>query len=690
MKPVRTVGIQLFLVLIAIMLLWPEPSVLAAPYEGYNYNSKGEPTPAPLPYLPEAEYSGEQLGVGGFTNPEDFYITDSGDIYIADTGNNRIVQLNKDFQLVKIISHFILLEKEEGFNRPAGITVGNNGNLFIADTGNARIVELDADGKFVRIIGAPQHNVIPEGFRYVPIKLAVDAAGRIYVVGQGSFEGILEFDTAGRFKGFLGVNKVVFNWVDLFWKRVMTKEQQAQMILFIPMEFNSVALDQDGFLLATSKSSTTESIKRLNPSGIDVLRRQGYFVPSGDVDTANTGTASGASTIVAATSDESGMYSILDSKRGRIFTYDRDGNLLYQFGLIGDQIGNFKVPIQISMMGERVVVLDYGSNQLIVFGPTRYGGAIRQAVIESDLGNREQSVAAWDEVLKLNSNLEIAWLSRGRAELQQGNNLAAMQHFKTGMHQQYYSRAFERFRKEFVWDNFNSIMLGLVIAGIGLFFIRRLAIRRLDEPGAIRIGWYAMFHPLKGFWDIKYERKGHLGAALAILAALSLFVLIRQQFSGFIFSPHSGSEPVNTLKEISLVIAPFLLWCVANWSLTTLMDGEGKFQEIVIATSYAMLPLVLVQLPLLALSRIMTLQEASFYYLFESVIYIWCGILLFVGMMVVHQYSVSKTIATMLLTCLVIAILIFLALLFFSLAQQMMAFVNIIFNEIRFRIGEEI
>lgn len=36
---------------------------------------------------------------------------------------------------------------------------------------------------------------------------------------------------------------------------------------------------------------------------------------------------------------ENGMFSILDANRGRVFTYDNTGMLLYIFGTYGDMAG---------------------------------------------------------------------------------------------------------------------------------------------------------------------------------------------------------------------------------------------------------------------------------------------------------------------------------------------------------------
>ncbi|MGI2297806.1 YIP1 family protein [Paenibacillus sp. GXUN7292] len=673
--------------LFSILLLLPSlTSVLSAvPYEGYNYSWRGTPEPAPVPYVFEARLTGEQLGVGGFRNPEDMVITSDNRIYVLDSGNNRIVQVGADFHVERVIDSFTAHGVLDHFATPQGLFVAQNGHLYVADTGNKRIVELTAAGEFVRAIGQPEADILPANFVYQPIKLTVDSAGRPYVIAKGVFDGIMQFDAGGTFTGFMGVNKVQFSLADLFWKRMMTKEQRSKMVLFVPIEFNHVAIDEDGFIFATSAEQSEEPVKRLNPSGIDVLKRSGYWPPMGDKIYSFTGTRSDPSSIHYVTPDKNGIYSILDQTRGRIFTYDRDGNLMYTFARFGEQQGTFKSPSAVAMLGDRMAVLDKGMNHISLFKPTLYGQAVRSAVIHTDEGDSDLAVEAWHQALELNNNLELAYIGIGKAELRRGNYIEAMQYFKQGMHQEYYSRAFAHYRKEYMWDNFGTILASLAAIVILLIAVRKIVRKRAGEPQAVGMAWYTMFHPFKGFWELKYENKGRVWFSLVLVFLLAFLYVIKHQYNGFLLNP---IPPVYVLGQAKFVLIPFFLWCVANWSLTTLMDGEGKFKEIVVAGAYALCPLILVQVPLIILSNTLTIPELPFYNLLEAVAWLWFLGLLFVGMLTIHQYTVGKTIVTSFLTLIVIGIILFLALLFFSLLQQTLSLGTTIFKEIIFRIGE--
>jgi hypothetical protein len=679
------------LIIVVLLFGMAAAPVLAASDDTYNYSYWGQAVPAPSPYAFTKVMYGQDWKIGNLSSPQDLFVGKDRNIYIADTGNNRIVILDEQFRVVHVIAEFDNNGKKDTFNQPEGVFHDSGGHLYVADTQNRRLVELNDQGVLVRVFGEPKSTLLREGFQYMPIKLAVDKAERIYVISRGSYEGIMEFDTDNVFSGFIGTNRVKFNPVDLFWKRISTKAQREQMQQFIPLEFNNIDIDADGFIYTTtSEESSERPIKRLNLSGVDILRSRGYFPPKGDINTLNVGSSPGSSIIVDIASDVGGMYSALDSKRGHIFTYDKDGNLLYEFGGLGSEQGKFRTPSAIAMLDERMLVLDKDNNRLTVFGPTRYGSEIREAVTSLYNGKTEQSTAAWRKVLQLNANFEVGYIGIGKSLLKKGDNREAVKYFKLGNNREYYSEAFKRYRKDIVFEYFGRIVLAVVLF-IGLIVAavkwsrRRVSHSHFEEIGVLKNPFYTMVHPFNGFWEMKYEQKGRLKVVFGILLLMVVFTIIKRQYSGFVVNFTNPME-LNSINELKFIIVPFLLWCVANWSLTTLMDGEGKFTDIVKATGYALLPFVLIYIPQTLYSNIITNDESTFYYLMDAIAFLWFIWLLFVGTMTVHQYSAQKTIVTMLLTLIVIGIILFLGVLFFSMLQQMVSFVTSVYKEISFRL----
>ena len=211
------------------------PSVIE-PYPSYTFDFFGNPVPAAQAYIARSVVDGNSLGITPLREPRDIAVAQNGEVFIADTGNNRILHLDKNFGLIKIIDGFSVDGQTENFSAPVALYLTERGRLYIADRDNARLVELTVDGEFIRIIGPPQTDlkgVLPENFTYRPFKVAADQGGRIYVLADGIYEGLLEFDVDGNFRGFIGAPLVRPSILERFWL-IATKEQRSRMALFLP------------------------------------------------------------------------------------------------------------------------------------------------------------------------------------------------------------------------------------------------------------------------------------------------------------------------------------------------------------------------------------------------------------------------------------------------------------------------
>ena len=166
---------------------------------------------------------------------------------------------------------------------------------------------------------------------------------------------------------------------------------------------------------------------------------------------------------------------------------------------------------------------------------------------------------------------------------------------------------------------------------------------------------------------------------------LVLNSILSTQFTGFLYNPDYDGVSLNVFSELFSVVGTFMLWCVANWSLTTLMDGEGRFSDIVMVSAYALVPLFLIGIPLTFISNAMPLDYKAFYTIINGFTYVWAGFLMLSGLMVVHQYTFGKTILTAILIIVAMAVIVFLGLLFFNLISQLIGFVVELYWEISLR-----
>ncbi len=188
-------------------------------------------------------------------------------------------------------------------------------------------------------------------------------------------------------------------------------------------------------------------------------------------------------------------------------------------------------------------------------------------------------------------------------------------------------------------------------------------------------------HPIDTFNDIKYEKRGSLAIANILLLLFFLEGIVNYFLVGYLFSNNEAQSfsvwPI-LLRTVGIVV----LWCVMNWAMSTLFEGKGTFKEIWMATCYSLTPMVLFSVPLNAISNVMTLSEAMFYNAVSGFLTAFSLVLVFLGMLVVHQYTVTKTVGTVILTLAMIVIFIFLVLLGFSVSQQIVAFVSTIATEL--------
>ena len=128
-----------------------------------------------------------------------------------------------------------------------------------------------------------------------------------------------------------------------------------------------------------------------------------------------------------------------------------------------------------------------------------------------------------------------------------------------------------------------------------------------------------------------------------------------------------------------------MLWCVSNWCLTTLFDGEGNFKDIFVSTSYALFPLVIILIPVTLATNIASLDESAMISLVMSIGFIWLGMLVFFGMATTHGYSMGKNIIITVATIVGMMFIMFIMMLFTNLIQQMVMFVTDIVSEVSFR-----
>lgn len=255
------------------------------------------------------------------------------------------------------------------------------------------------------------------------------------------------------------------------------------MDLFVPTEYSNLCLDSEGFIYATigvigeeTNPLDAQPIRKLNAKGTDILVRNGYFEPAGDLWWVGHGEMSGPSKFVDIACLDNDVYYGLDNTRGRIFSYDFQGNMLYAFGGHGYKAGYFINPVAIEDLGDTLVVLDANLGSITQFTLTEYGTYINEGLSQYKRGDYDASAATWQKVLKLNGNYDQAYIGIGRAYLRQEKYTEAMEYFKLKLDSTNYSKAYKLYRKDWFEENIGiiiAVVVILILFGYGYGFVKK-------------------------------------------------------------------------------------------------------------------------------------------------------------------------------------------------------------------------
>ena len=633
-----------------------------------------------------------------------------GLIAIADTGNNRIVLLNRNFEVTGTIGPFTLPNgTEDTFDSPSGVFITEEDWLVVADTNHGRLVVFDKDNRYLRTIDGPPAQVLPENFKYNPISVAVNAAGQFYVVSKNSNMGVMALDGDGGFQGFIGAQRVASNAAQLLWRAFMTEEQLARSVQFVPVEYSSLTIDHKGFVYVTCSSidrfelyntihsrsmdSTYAPVKKINPAGTDVLRRNGFFPPAGDINFSpyDGEEAVGPSQISKVILLDNGMYMLLDSYGNKLFTYDSSGNLLFAFGGKGEALGLFSRLSAAAAWGDELLALDAETGAITVFRKTAYGALLDEVIGYQENREYDKAQGLWNELLGENNNFDLAYLGVGKALMEKGDLTGAMKYFELINNKLYYSKAYGLYRQEILQRWGLWILLGvLILILLAVWVFRKIAVhnqKTLASPAggrlrdALLLGFYVIFHPFNGYWALKGEKRGGVRSATILLALACLTQAIAAAASGFL----SGDEEASVGSGVLNLLAPLLLWCIANTCFTSLMDGKGSFRDVYVAVGTSTLPVTLLVLPCTVVSHFLILEELPILAMVTNVAYIWMAALIFFSMITVHDYTLGKNVLVSILTVLGMAFILFLLFIFVSLIGRMISLVSAVGTELSLR-----
>ncbi|MBN1954576.1 MAG: DUF1282 family protein [Anaerolineae bacterium] len=673
----RAAGLLLPVALLVSFLAFAAPASALPPYTTWALGPGGSLYPTQDAYLPLAEVT---LPLSG---AQDMFITPAGDIYIADTDNDRILRLDLDMQPAATYGEDLL-------QGPSGIFVDEEGTMYIADAGSNTVVILDRDGALITQFGRPDEALFGQKNEFRPRKIAVDTRQNLYVVSEGSTDGLVMMTREGRFIGYFGANPATMSLKMILQRLFLTPEQLAQFIKNEAASPSNVTVDAEAMVCTVTAGTAYErSIRRFTVSGRNVFPE-----------------------IVGSTSfrdlhvSPNGLVTAVDADGG-IFEFDLKGMLLFIFGAKdrGEQrLGMLANPTAIERHQDRIYVLDKDKNAIVVFQETSFAQLVHDGVRLYVEGFYTEARPYFQQVLRYNGSFIMAYQAIADAYFKEGDYAQALRNYRYAEDREGYSQAFWELRNVILQRHLATgllVLLGLVAA--------QSILKRLDrrygwfDPARRWLAWLRgrkvvddltfLFRfigkPADSFYYIKTkakaQRRGRLGFALFIYLWVVAVRVLTPYLTAFVFNPYANPGQIRAENEVVYTLLLILLWNAANYLVSTISDGEGRMRHVFIGSAYALFPYALFALPLALVSNLLSTNEVFLYTFSLNLIWAWVGLMLFLMVKEIHNYSFGETIRNVLLTLFTMAVMMLTGYILYVLFVQLIDFVTALLNEVRLR-----
>jgi len=663
-------------------------TAFATDYNSYTYDSEDEVIECPDAYDVEKVVTGIESEAGAYSSPSDLYADVKGNLYIADSGNDRIVVLDSSKKFIKQYSEFFYNDEKTTLFNPTGIFVKED-LIYISDTGNSRIIVCDKSGIVKMILTKPKEELYPQNMAFSPSRISVDNRGNIYALCEGVYYGAVTFNSEGKFIGFFGCNEIDVTLslvADYAWRSILNYEQRSQLDRYLPIAYSSIDIDENGFVyVCTSVGETGGNIRKLNFKGSDVITEKQLKE--------NEKTLKNA--YVDVICDSYGFITALDKTNKRVLQYDREGNLLYVFGLGGNRWGTFTEPVAIAFFNNELYVLDKTKCSITILEPTDFGAAVREATIFYNSGEFEKAIKPWNTVLKESSNYETAYVGIGKSHYFSGDYDKAAEYFEYGGDKKWHSKAFKEIRSEWLHKYFIYIITAVCLL-FAIFILlnspkfplntkykkikHKLAYHHTDKE-KFRFAMYVVSHPIDGFLELREKSRSSVAVAFVIYLFSAIGIMIKSQFTGFRFN--NNPEAVYAIG-IGLALI-FFLFTVSNWALCVLFDSEAFYKDIFCCLAYSIIPYTASLYLSTLLSYVLCIDEGMIITLVNAICILWSILLLVISYKEIHQYTTVKTIISLLCTLIALILLAFLLFMAVSLIQQVVSFIKLAVSELSYR-----
>lgn len=651
-----------------------------APYKTYTVDGYSSVTETQTAYLPYKTIT--KVGEETLVAPTDFTLLDDGLIYILDSGNARVVVSDMNYDLVRTFGEGIL-------QAPRGIFVTEDHITYVADRDAKKIFVFGEDGQLLQSYGKPKEAMYGESLDFLPLKIVVNQSGTMYVVCESNTNGMVEISPVegGTFLGYFGTNATNANFLTIIWRAILTDAQRAKMISNIPATPDNMAIDDKGVIYTITRGEKSDTLKRLNIAGVNMLDAREYP----DVPAA------------VAVGNHDNVF--VATQTGFIYEYNNEGDLLFMFGGSDDgkqRIG-LSTKVEAIQVGndDKLYVLDSDKAQIQIYEPTEFTGYLHNALYLFSKGRYEESKEPLNKILEMNNLFTYANMAMGKALYKEGDYEGALKYARLSKDLEGYSDSFWEIRNVWLKKNLTAVVIIILV----LMVLRRV-LHVLDKKKGIlrkpkqllkKIGerklikqinymFYFMKHPIDGCYGIKREGKVSVTSANILLGIMMIFFIVNKYFCGFL-SKTVKDGSFDIVSDIGMIIIALILVVGCNYLMCTINDGEGKFKDIYCSLIYSFAPYATLIPFIFLLSHVVSNNEIFFVQFGNFCMWVWIAVLVFLSVREINNYTFKETVKIIFLTIFTILIVCLILFIIYVLWSQVFDFLQSIFGEAVYRIG---
>ncbi|MGN0746966.1 MAG: YIP1 family protein [Aristaeellaceae bacterium] len=612
------------------------------------------------------------------STPEDLFIR-GDDLYIADAGNRRIVRCSLSTGRTEILC-------DQQVNYPTGLYVDEQRNLYVADYGAKAVLLFSPEGTLLKTYSRPVETIFGRDATYLPRKIAVNRAGELYVVSEGTYDGIINLDDSGAFMGYFGFNYTEYTLWERIQNLVFTEAQMKKVLTRKPASFYNLDINADGIIYTVTQAVEGNAVKRHDISGLNMIAH--YML------------------------DESNFVDVCAGSYGQIYAltqtgivneYDASGRMLCSFGgmaLSSARNGYSTVACAIARDEQDFLyILDRECAMVHVYYPTPYILGIHRAIEAYENGDYASSQHTWREIIAQGGGTNFSYEYLARTCYQTEDYENALAYARMGEARAIYSDAFWEVRNDWLMVYLPWCIGGLILLRLvwglwrkrhpkpkGEALTQQIMARSRGVRDDLAICGRYLRHPVDTMFFLRNDYVGSVPAAVILyLLGFAAFVF-NDSFKGFAFSTHSIQD-TSVLYLMILYFGSLTFLVLANYLVATITEGEGRLRDVFVMTAYALLPMILLLTGVTLLSYVLTLNEIFFIQAGETVGWCWTVVLVVLTFAQAHRFSGRNTFVNVLLTLFLIAIALIVLSVLYMFLDQLYSFVYTVVKEVLYRVA---